>query len=169
MVKSMNTNVRCPLCNTEATGASKVRICDPCADVIEFGYPSFPAYSLKKEKALRVNGTSNRLRHHVFGDAKNVRAYLRGDTMEAFDHKWNELKVWMDRYLEIQDPNQNYGAELEIRRYYISNVALDSKWEIFHHTELYVQGSTLMETVENAISEVKHRIGSAGPGNNCGG
>lgn len=40
----------CPLCSDSVEGNRAIahqEICDECADVLEFGYPSFPAYSLE--------------------------------------------------------------------------------------------------------------------------
>lgn len=40
----------CPLCSNLIEGnlaLASQEICDDCADVLEFGYPSFPAYSLE--------------------------------------------------------------------------------------------------------------------------
>lgn len=39
---------QCPLCQEKTTESG---ICDTCADIIEFGYPSFPAYLLEPVKA----------------------------------------------------------------------------------------------------------------------
>ncbi|HZG17562.1 MAG TPA: hypothetical protein VE710_21480 [Candidatus Bathyarchaeia archaeon] len=38
---------QCPLCQEQTKDKG---ICDTCADIIEFGYPSFPAFMLKEEK-----------------------------------------------------------------------------------------------------------------------
>lgn len=40
--------IQCPLCFENTTEAG---ICDTCADIIEFGYPSFPAFLLEEKKA----------------------------------------------------------------------------------------------------------------------
>ncbi|WP_261304101.1 hypothetical protein [Paenibacillus andongensis] len=43
----MNTKVLCPLCNIEEKQVTE-KVCDRCADLLEFGYPSFPAYTLQE-------------------------------------------------------------------------------------------------------------------------
>lgn len=43
-------NEQCPLCSAFLLSDKTTtiqEICDDCADVLEFGYPSFPAYPLE--------------------------------------------------------------------------------------------------------------------------
>lgn len=53
----------CSLCHGNGRTLDKTgQICDQCADLLEFGYPSFPAYPLSEKTAeyqevrLRKNG-----------------------------------------------------------------------------------------------------------------
>ncbi|GED17895.1 hypothetical protein D1872_245940 [compost metagenome] len=51
----MSTIHRCSRCNKEVIKMSLVKgMCYRCCDIIEFGYPSFPAYKLE-ENLQKVN------------------------------------------------------------------------------------------------------------------
>lgn len=43
--------MKCPLCHAEQRVRTEEveRICGTCGDIIEFGYPSFPAYVLEEQ------------------------------------------------------------------------------------------------------------------------
>jgi hypothetical protein len=45
--------MKCPLCHAERNEQTEGgnELCETCNDIIEFGYPSFPAYLLKEQKA----------------------------------------------------------------------------------------------------------------------
>lgn len=60
--------MKCPLCHAEQNVQTDEgnKVCKACGDVIEFGYPSFPAYLLEektgasREKQVCTHGSNGR-------------------------------------------------------------------------------------------------------------
>ncbi|ERI10335.1 hypothetical protein [Aneurinibacillus aneurinilyticus] len=54
----------CPVCYTQQRTAESEKpenICETCGDIMEFGYPSFPAYKLEEAIHTEVYGKNMRM------------------------------------------------------------------------------------------------------------